>query len=642
MATTKKYFGNKTLRLQDCKKQGLCVPPFVAIPSTLSARLFKDAKFRTETAEKILREIPNSHYAVRSSALLEDSPNQSFAGQFETKLNVSPQNISQAIYEVLKQASEYLKGDLGSFSLLIQKYIDPDSAGVIFTRSPLGHREMLIEYTKGSGESLVGGKIKPQKISFYSSESLPQELLKIGIHEIHRKIFYDLETKYQFPQDIEFCIKNNIFYFLQVRPITSITRQQYEEILFLEKELPKNRHFYFAKTELTEIAPRPDQATLDLLTKIYAEKGPVQNVYKKYKIQYSDTQFIHCIDTELFVDKEKELQSLLPSYTYFSSPLYIPKIRFDKNFFTSIKNIYHLNTIASSSHKTQFGSLTSLLEAPAATNFEKGIQTFLQNYEHIFEINLLCGIALKKLEFALKKESLSCSEIIQASQFFLENNETFKIHLGAKNWQGNSLAFNDRSNFVSPLSKTQSDTLEIEKWWNHLPKWKQTQMKPKIESFLLLNRFREYGRWAVVKQIHELRTLLPPSQKIHSSKKLNKNLPKTLSDTYISQDSPLMGVSSGEATGLLVDRETLDTKTHTKTAKILYSPILSPDLTQYFGQIAGIISEQGGMLSHLALMAREAQIPVIVHFRPSKNIKIGDTVHINATKGEIKFIANKS
>jgi phosphoenolpyruvate synthase/pyruvate phosphate dikinase len=642
MPTTKKYFGNKTLRLQECQKQGLSVPPFVALSSKLSSRLFKDTKFRQETAETILQEIQASHYAVRSSALLEDSPNHSFAGQFETKLNVSPHNLSQAIYEVLKQASQYLKGDLDSFSLLIQKYIDPDSAGVIFTRNPLGQREMIIEYTHGSGESLVGGKIKPQKISFYSTEAIPTQLSQIGINNEIRKLFYDLETRYQFPQDIEFCIKNNIFYFLQVRPITTITKTQYEEILFLEKTLPQNKAFYFAKTELTEIAPFPDTATLDLLKHIYAKNGPVQKVYKKHKIQYQDTHFIQCIDTELFVDKEKELQSLLPSYTYFSSPQYIPKIRFDKNFFISIKNIYHLNTLKSSSPEKQFFALKSILEAPEATNFEEGSKNFLQNYEHIFEVNLLCGIALKKMEFILNKEKISSSQILDAGDFFLENNNTFKIHIESKKWQGNSLAFNDISDFAYTLSNTKKDISHIKKWWDTLPKWKQTQIKTKIEAFLLLNRFREYGRWAVVKQIHELRKHLSQSQKINSRKKVHKTLPNILSDKFISQKNILSGISAGEASGILVDRQTLDKKTKTKTTKILYSPILSPDLTEYFGQIDGIVSDQGGMLSHLAIMAREAQIPVVVHFSPSKEIKMGDKIYINGTKGEIKLVANKS
>ncbi len=641
MATTKKYFGNKTLRLQECKKQGLSVPPFVALSSKLSTRLFHDANFRTETAEKIFQEIPNTSYAVRSSALLEDSPNHSFAGQFETKLKVKKEHLSQAIYEVLSQASEYLKGDLDSFSLLIQEYIDPDYAGVIFTRSPLGQREMIIEYTNGNGASLVGGTITPKKKSFYSTEAIPKELSQIGINEELRNIFYNLENKYQFPQDIEFCIKNNIFYFLQIRPITSVSKEQYEEILFLEKTLPKNKAFYFAKTELTEIAPHPDQATLELLTKIYAEKGPVQKVYQKHNIQYRDTQFIHCIDGELFVDKEKELQSLLPSYTYFSSSQYTPKIRFNKNFFRSIKNIYHLNTITFSSPQKLFSPLQSLLEAAEATNFAAGQKNFLQNYEHIFEINLLCGIALKKLEFFLKKETISCSQILAASDFFVQD-DRYKIHLKPKKWQGNSLAFNDTSNFTILLSENKKDISAVKTWWQTLPQWKQTQIKPKIESFLLLNRFREYGRWAVVKQIQELRKLLPQSQKINSTNKVQKNLPNFLSHTFIDQKNSLLGISAGEAIGTLVDRQTLENKHTTKTAKILYSPILSPDLTEYFDQIVGIVSEQGGMLSHLAIMAREAQIPVVVHFSPSKDIQLGDTVHINGTKGEIKFIANKS
>ena len=49
--------------------------------------------------------------------------------------------------------------------------------------------------------------------------------------------FKDIENKHEFPQDIEWCIKDNQFYLLQTRPITTITHKQYEQVNFLEKKL---------------------------------------------------------------------------------------------------------------------------------------------------------------------------------------------------------------------------------------------------------------------------------------------------------------------------------------------------------------------------------------------------------------------
>jgi len=75
----------------------------------------------------------------------------------------------------------------------------------------------------------------------------------------------------------------------------------------------------------------------------------------------------------------------------------------------------------------------------------------------------------------------------------------------------------------------------------------------------------------------------------------------------------------------------------TKGSNILFVKILSPDLVNYFDKVNGIISEEGGMLSHLAIMAREKGLPVIVNVQLSNtNCKIGDIVEINGSTGQIK------
>jgi len=82
-----------------------------------------------------------------------------------------------------------------------------------------------------------------------------------------------------------------------------------------------------------------------------------------------------------------------------------------------------------------------------------------------------------------------------------------------------------------------------------------------------------------------------------------------------------------------VDLESLHT---VEGKKILITKILSPDLVQFFPKIEGILSEEGGLLSHLAIMAREEGIPVISGFSLGK-IKRGDTVEMDGGTGTVSY-----
>ena len=72
----------------------------------------------------------------------------------------------------------------------------------------------------------------------------------------------------------------------------------------------------------------------------------------------------------------------------------------------------------------------------------------------------------------------------------------------------------------------------------------------------------------------------------------------------------------------------LDNKSNGKV--ILFTTILSPELTKYFPYINWIITETWGELSHLAIMAREYNIPVVTYFNISDSeINIWDLLEIN-------------
>lgn len=655
-----KLVGSKTINLARCRQWGFPVPDFVALPASLSEQLLSNPTFRQTVADEIIAMLPCERYAVRSSALIEDTEQQSFAGQFHTETDVAPSELTSAILAVLEQAREFLHGDLKQFSLIIQRYIAPDLAGVAFSRDPSGGRELVIEYGSGAGEQIVSGSIKPQAVRLYRSEVGP-ELLSDVI-----KTAKQLEKRFGAPQDVEWCMQNGTFYLLQTRPITTINSKAYEEIQALERLLPQSEPYYFEKTELTEVAPRPMPLTLDLLHRIYQQGGPVERAYKACGVAYIATDFLRVIGNELYVDKELEIQGLLPSFSYLSHPGFTPRFAHLSGVFRTLKNIITLNTISTKEHEALFTKLKQQLEAQdQPADLQSALDLLLHDYELIFRINLLSGLSLRKLTAWLQREPITEVQLIESSSLFVDW-KRFQID-APQHALGNSLDMSDESVFTT-TDPSNARTPAVAKWWQYLPKHRQSLLRGRITESLVYNRLRELGRWLMVKRLSTLRTVILAEAKQHGyahpkdiffvrladvmagrhSKEQAKQalrdwqqfepytFPATLTSTYIETATTLQGVSAGVASGLLVTVDQLKTRHTSNKQVILYTEQLTPDLTQYFDQIAGIVSERGGLLSHLAIVAREQHIPIVVgcslEYGP---VTIGDTVHVDGDRGTV-------
>ena len=158
----------KSKNLYELISLGLSVPKFECIDAkTLKENTDDSGKISPSKLKELVRQIDTSlgckFYAVRSNALIEDSQSESFAGQFQTEVNVKSEDMAAAIARIVSHAFKFLSGSIEKFSIIVQQYIEADIAGVCFTRNPKGGREMLIEYHHGIGEDLVGGRVKPEK-----------------------------------------------------------------------------------------------------------------------------------------------------------------------------------------------------------------------------------------------------------------------------------------------------------------------------------------------------------------------------------------------------------------------------------------------------------------------------------------------
>ena len=208
-----------------------------------------------------------SAVAVRSSATSEDGSSQSFAGLFDTYLNVAG---SEALIDAVRRCyasmwSERVLGyrarrgsgaTVGDMAVVVMQMVAAETSGVVFTANPItGARDqVVINATWGLGEAIVSGSVTPDSYIFAKETFILLE------HEVSTKEFgifaakegpgvaeaeldanrvaspsldedvarevartaCQIESYFGSPQDIEFAIAGGKLHILQSRPITTL------------------------------------------------------------------------------------------------------------------------------------------------------------------------------------------------------------------------------------------------------------------------------------------------------------------------------------------------------------------------------------------------------------------------------------
>jgi pyruvate,water dikinase len=165
------HFGGKAASLARSLGAGLPVPPGFALGTTNVEAIFEG---HAEALRQLRLEFAGlaGPCAVRSSAIGEDSDAASFAGQHVTILNVRHEDhVADAVLKVRESAhTESARAyrrtldmdEAPRVGVVVQRMIEPDCAGVMFTRNPLnGSDERVIEASWGLGEAVVAGLVVP-------------------------------------------------------------------------------------------------------------------------------------------------------------------------------------------------------------------------------------------------------------------------------------------------------------------------------------------------------------------------------------------------------------------------------------------------------------------------------------------------
>jgi pyruvate,water dikinase len=265
-AVEESLYGSKAVGLGQAIRDGLPVPPGVAlsgdIVEAVAARVHAAIKEVTKWVGPL-----GGPLAVRSSAVDEDGASASLAGQHLTLLNVpSADDVSAALREVWWSANSdsaiTYRQRVGLFrrpsvGVVVQALLDPESAGVMFTRSPIsGADERVIEASWGLGEAVVAGLVIPDHFRIDRSGQVLERtpgLKKVAIRRrpkggtVEEEIPADLterlcldddqlaelhslagrcEEVYGRARDIEWAFAGGQLYLLQCRAITGVGAEQ--------------------------------------------------------------------------------------------------------------------------------------------------------------------------------------------------------------------------------------------------------------------------------------------------------------------------------------------------------------------------------------------------------------------------------
>lgn len=176
--------------------------------------------------------------AVRSSGVAEDSAVASFAGQYETVLDVKAEaELTAAIVRCWAaarsarvrryRAARWMRSEAG-LPLLVQRMLPATASGVLFTVDPLsGERQAVIEAVPGLGDKLVAGQLDPARWRVAIDGSVcgepvaAQPLLIGGQCRELAELGWQLAVLLGAPQDVEWALCDGRFYVLQARPIAS-------------------------------------------------------------------------------------------------------------------------------------------------------------------------------------------------------------------------------------------------------------------------------------------------------------------------------------------------------------------------------------------------------------------------------------
>jgi phosphohistidine swiveling domain-containing protein len=272
--------GNKSINQLRLWQLGCHLPHTVVLDFSVSDAFKRDGEVDLrDIYDQVIAHRLGSSVAVRCSGNLEDSDAQSFAGVFDTYLDV-PNQLDEIQGKIVQSYQKFCSGGDGQgeipydvrLSIMVQQMIRPKFSGFLFTLDPVNPPSdwLKIEYWQGPREDSEGYSITLNRETgkrVRSGRDSNRAPLPMTIQEKLHHAAVELERHFGTPQDVEFLISgaDDTLYLVQSRPITAFSyspdKVRVDEQQKLSAILDANRRLYhqdpvLSSTNISELFTR--------------------------------------------------------------------------------------------------------------------------------------------------------------------------------------------------------------------------------------------------------------------------------------------------------------------------------------------------------------------------------------------------
>lgn len=591
--------------------------------------LILNAEIPKEISEEILENfklIDTKFVAVRSSATSEDSEDAAWAGQLDTFLNTTEKNLLENIKKcwaslftpraIFYRFEKKLDETKISVAVVVQKMIQSEISGVAFSVHPVtqNNNQILIEAGLGLGEAVVSGAITPdnyviEKNSLNIEETNIGEQTKKLVNEKGKNVwikinkegknrFLDdsklkelttliiqIEKHYGFPCDIEWAYEKGKFYITQSRPITTIEKKEKSENLEIISNLKKH---IFERYERGPVQP--------VISYEYAFRSYVNNKFMKNNpnlviLQHENYEAWEEKSSRPIISDKKMIKEII-DFSLKKIEKYKPQLDIflkdkglDKE--KARKGLEFLNKLCLDIYQGYIFFCVEYFE----TNDEKLIK-------------ILPEVRMKLSEFIE-----GVWEVYDKVLFFCEK------EFGLKKSAGDMCSSEEINNLL------------------------------KGDEYIL--KIKNLNKRAIVFLISE------NSFKIYLDKEaeiiedyLNSQNPLLKAIEFAKKEGILKGnvAFEGNVGGKVIRITEKEYKKYDEIFKgkkdyILVTPMTRPEIVPYIKKAKGIITDEGGITCHAAIISRELKVPCIIGTKiATKILKTGDLVKINSDSGSVKVL----
>jgi phosphoenolpyruvate synthase/pyruvate phosphate dikinase len=609
--------------------------------------LILNAEMPADIAEEIKRsfkELDTKYVAVRSSATAEDGMDHAWAGQLESYLNTQEDDVLTKVKlcwsslftprAIFYRFEKGLHSTKISVAVVVQKMVESEVSGIAFSVHPVteDYNQLIIEAGFGLGEAIVSGSVTPDS---YVVEKDPRNILDVNISTQERalyrsenpstehgnnewrdipepkassqvltekqilelsEIIIQIENHYNFPCDIEWAFEAGKFYIVQSRPITTLSKKTDNQVM--RKDYP----VYFENTKLNWVKFMERKRTpfiyfpfIEIESQIMPKICGFRFYHHLYK--WTGDTGVHFRVADEFVKCDNHFLDLINKKD--------PRIK-------------EWAKKGKEAEKTADKWLDIFSKKPIPFSIEK----FEEFYKDFIDVLL----------YTATMPYLTLSTI---------DTELTKGDTREK--------FEDVLSIYEPLRNT-SKYPELERkvlntWFGEIAE--KHNIDPILVHFMKPEEIRDIDSKGIDKEMlrkrKEWSVFWNDIETNNVTFSFEKNIEKSIPVLVEQIDSTdvLKGNTAfpGNARGIVRIINVLEDITEFNQGDILVSLNTNPDLVPAIKKAGAIVTDEGGIMCHAAIVSREFKIPCVIGTKvATKVLKNGDLVEVDADKGIVKII----